>query len=303
MMTISIEANLVSSLMSERPQLSHKGNFGSALIVAGSRHYTGAALLAGEACLKSGVGLVFMGVPSCLRTALAGSLPEAIWEILPSKDGASTVAAASLIPKLLVGKTSLLLGPGIGQSEGTKAFILRLFEQIWAMNNPQIPVVLDADALNLLSSLPNWPALLPPTSVLTPHYKEMSRLTGQSVEDIMKHPVEITASYAHQWQAVVVLKGATTVIGSPNEEPRQHSEPTSSLAHGGTGDVLAGMVTGLLAQQIDPFDAATIAVYVHNLAARMAEKTIGWSGSVLPRDIIDHLGKAYASLRPLARTS
>ena len=303
MMIVSIDNHLVSSLLPDRPILSHKNNFGSALIVAGSRHYTGAALLAGEACLRSGTGLVFMGVPSCLHTVLAGILPEAIWEILPSEDGALIEQAVSEIPRLLESKTSFLLGPGIGQSLGTRAFIKRLFEQEWCNANPQIPILLDADALNLLSSLSNWPALLSPQTILTPHYKEMARLTGLSVQEIGENPIQIASTYAQQWQAVVVLKGASTVIGSPNMEVRQLSQPTSSLAHGGTGDVLAGMITGLLAQGIESFDAATIAVYIHNLAAHMAEQIIGWSGSVLPRDVIRQTGRAFASLRSEAQAT
>ena len=302
-MTISIDIHLAHSLLPDRPDLSHKGDFGSALVVAGSRHYTGAALLAGEACLRSGTGLVFMAVPACLHAAIAGSLPETIWESLPCEDGALIEAAANELPSLLPGKTSCLLGPGLGQYSGTKTFILKLFTETWHDANPQIPVVLDADALNLLSALPDWHSLLPPKSILTPHYKEMSRLTSLSVDEIAQNPLPVASTYAKNWQAVVVLKGATTVIASPGEEIRQLSRPTSSLAHGGTGDVLAGMITGLLAQGIDPFDSATIAVFVHNLAAQLAENEVGWSGSVLPRDIIRVLGRAFASVKSANQAS
>jgi len=296
-MTFSIDNHLVSDLLPERPITNHKGNFGSALLVAGSRHFTGAALLAGEACLRSGPGLVFMGIPYCLHTTLAVALPEAIWEILPSEGGALNEEAAWEIPRLLEGKTAFMLGPGIGQQSGTKAFLTTLFKQVLNSSKPLMPVLLDADALNLLAELPGWHELLPPMSVLTPHQKEMSRLTGRSVEEIREDPIQTAVAYAKQWQAVVVLKGASTVIGSPEGEVRLLSRPISSLAHGGTGDVLAGMITGLLAQGIKPFDAATIAVYVHNQVGHLAELEVGWSGSVLPRDIIRQIGKAFASLK------
>jgi NAD(P)H-hydrate epimerase len=295
-MTISIDNHLVNRLLPDRSNLSHKGDFGSALVVAGSRHYTGAALLAGEACLRSGTGLVFMAVPACLHAAIAGRIPEAIWETLPCQDGAFAETATWELPKIMEGKSSVLIGPGLGQSPGTSAFIASLFEHLWLNDKPQIPLLLDADALNLLSSRSNWPALLPSQVALTPHYKEMSRLTGLSVVEIQENPLQLASTYAQQWQAVVVLKGATTVVASPNMEPRLLSQPTSSLAHGGTGDVLAGIIAGLLAQGIQPFDAATIAVFIHNTAAHLAEQEIGWSGSVLPRDIVRHLGRAFASI-------
>lgn len=296
-MNISIDDALVKKLLPYRPSTDHKGSFGSAFLVAGSRHYTGAAILAAEACLRSGPGLVFMGIPACLHAAIAGRIPEAIWETLPCQDGAFAETAAWELPKTMEGKSSVLIGPGLGQSPGTSAFIASLFEQMWLNDKPQIPLLLDADALNLLSGVTNWHSLLPPQSVLTPHYKEMSRLTGLSVDEIQQNPLQLAFNYAQQWQAVLVLKGATTVVASPNMEPRQISQPTSSLAHGGTGDVLAGITAGLLAQGIQPFDAATIAVFIHNTAAHLAEQEIGWSGSVLPRDIIGHLGRAFASVK------
>jgi hydroxyethylthiazole kinase-like uncharacterized protein yjeF len=294
LMITTISEVLVQKLLPSRPSTDHKGNFGSALLVAGSRRYTGAALLAGQACLRSGPGLVFLGIPSCLHAALSASLPEAIWEILPSKDGALTEEAASKIPGLLQGKTAWMMGSGLGQMPATERFIATLFTQTLMQLNTRTPLLLDADALNLMARLPHWANLLPQPVILTPHHKEMSRLTGCDIEEIKENPIQIAKEYSASWHTVLVLKGSSTVIADPEGEVRLLDQPTSSLAHGGTGDVLAGIITGLLAQSIKPLDAATIGVFVHNLAARLAEREIGWPGSVLPSDLIRHLGKAYA---------
>jgi hydroxyethylthiazole kinase-like uncharacterized protein yjeF len=293
-MNITINEALVKKLLPFRPSTDHKGNFGSALLVAGSRHYTGAALLAGQACLRSGPGLVFLGIPGCLHDSLSASLPEAIWEILLSKDGALTEEAASKIPELLQGKTAWMMGSGLGQLPATESFIATLFTQTLKHLNTRIPLLLDADALNLIARLPHWADLLPQPVILTPHCKEMSRLSGRRIEEINENPIQIATEYSASWKTILVLKGSSTVIADPEGEVRVLDQPTSSLAHGGTGDVLAGMITGLLAQRIKPLDAATIGVFVHNLAAHLAEREIGWPGSVLPSDLIRHLGKAYA---------
>lgn len=297
-MTSTIDATLVKSLFPSRSALGNKGDFGSALLIAGSQHYTGAALLAGRACLRSGPGLVFMGIPSCLHMPLSAALPEAIWEILPSEDGALSEGAAEVLASLFHEKSALLIGPGLGQLSGTRLFFKKLFYQVLPQSNTSLKVLFDADALNLLAGLPGWASQLPQQVILTPHHREMSRLTNLSVEEIADAPVEIAVRSAERWQAIVVLKGAATVIAGPDREARILTQPTSALAHGGTGDVLAGMITGLLAQGISPFDAATIGVFVHNLSAGIAQKTIGWAGSVLPGDLIRQLGQAYATVSP-----
>lgn len=295
----AIDERLIKAMLPKRPVKSHKGTFGSALLIAGSRHYTGAAQLAGSACLRSGVGLVFMGIPDCIHIQLSAAIPEAIWEVLPSEGGALNQDAAKHIPNLLQGKSAWMLGSGIGRLPPTKGFILQLFQHDRQWIPPEIPLLLDADALHLISEIPDGFSKLPTNTVLTPHYKEMSQMTGLRVEEIGANPTSVAASYASRWQSVLVLKSSSTVVASPDGRIRLLERPTSSLAHGGTGDVLAGLITGLLAQGIGPFTAATLGVFVHNQAARLAEQVVGWAGSVLAGDLLTQIGRAFGSMEQL----
>jgi NAD(P)H-hydrate epimerase len=165
-------------------------------------------------------------------------------------------------------------GPGLSQTEGTQAFLLGLLEHL-RENAPDLPIVVDADALNILSKLVDWHTLLPKRVVLTPHEMEFSRLTGLSLGEIHSSRQELAISYALEWRQTLILKGPNTLVASPEGECRVLPFANSVLAHGGSGDVLAGLIVGLLAQGLAPFDAASLAVWLHARAAELALAEVG----------------------------
>ncbi len=307
--------------MPVRPDDSFKGTFGKALVIAGSRKYTGAAGLAIQAALRSGTGLVFAAIPEVIHAPLAASIPEAIWLILPEKDGAITglvskeqaglvadekAGHVSVEKAVLVaeekaglfptgGKDAVLVGPGLDQTEGTRVFLLGLLDHL-RNSSPYLPLVVDAEALNILSLQPDWHTLLPNRVVLTPHEMEFSRLTGLSLSEVHGNRFELSVTYAQNWQQTLILKGPNTLVVSPEGECRVLPFANSVLAHGGSGDVLAGLIVGLLAQGLSPFDAATLAVWLHARAAELALATVGHPAATLPSDILQLLGKAMSSL-------
>jgi len=307
---IPITSELARSLMPLRPDDSFKGTFGKALVVAGSRKYTGAAGLAIQAALRSGAGLVFAAIPESIHAPLSAHISEAIWLLLPEKDGAITAEEktgilskekagdlseekAGLFPT--EGKDAVLVGPGLSQTEGTQAFLLGLLEHL-RENVPDLPIVVDADALNILSRQVDWHTLLPKRVVLTPHEMEFSRLTGLSLGEIHSSRQELAISYALEWQQTLILKGPNSLVASPDGECRVLPFANSVLAHGGSGDVLAGLIGGLLAQGLPPFDAASLTVWLHARAAELALAEVGHPAATLPSDILRHIGKAMSSL-------
>ena len=296
LMITTIDEALVRGLLPERPENGHKGCFGSALISAGSQHYTGAALLAGGACLRSGVGLTYMAIPEAIYPALAGQVPEAIWELQPSCEGSFAAAAAENLEGLLRKKDAWLIGPGLGLSEATRDFFEALFKRVLPGLEQVPPTIIDADGLRLLSGMTDWPGLLPRHAVLTPHPGEMAALSGLTVEAIQAERGEIARRYAQAWGVTLVLKGAFTVVASPDGELRVLPYASSALAHGGSGDVLAGLICGLLAQGMEAFAAATLGVWLHAKASQFALRRIGHAAAVLPVDLVMEFGKAMRSL-------
>ena len=309
-----ITDELSGSLLPKRPEDSHKGVFGKALVIAGSRKYTGAAGLAIQAALRSGVGLVYAAIPETIHAPLAVSISEAIWLLLPEKDGAITLEEhstgmeqekagfvseekvglvteekAGLFPT--EGNDAILMGPGLGQAGGTQAFLLTVLAHL-RENAPDLPLVLDADALNILSLQPDWPNLLPNKVILTPHEIEFSRLTGLSAGEIHANRLQHTVTYAQKWHQTLILKGPNTLVVSPEGDCRILPFAHSVLAHGGTGDVLAGLIVGLLAQGLEPFDAAALAVWLHARSAELALEAVGHPAATLPSDILRYVGRA-----------
>lgn len=294
-MIYKISLNLVASLMPKRPTDAHKGSFGRLVVIAGSRQYTGAAKLAIQAALRSGVGLVYGAIPEPIYPPLAASVAEAIWLVLPSSEGAISANAVRQLPELLDKKTAVLIGPGLGQTEGTCIFLFALLEQL-KRDHPELPLLLDADALNLLSATENWHELLPKNCLLTPHEVEFSRLTGLETEVIKADRAGVAEKFARAWKQTLILKGANTLVASPQGQLRELPFANSVLAHGGSGDVLAGLTAGLLAQGLTPFDAATLAVWLHARAAELALAKLGHPASTLPSDLIAQLGWAMVAL-------
>ena len=285
---ILITPALVKSLLPGRSDLGSKSSFGSALVIAGSRHYTGAAFLAAAAALRGGTGLVYLATPSSLHPALAGALPEAIWELLPEDaQGYLASQAAQLIPDLLKRRTAVLIGPGLGQAPGSRAVLQALLAA-----QPDIPTVIDADALRLLAQAPNWAKLLPPACVLTPHAGEMAALTQLSIAEVESQRIGLAQQFARTNQVTLVLKGPYTLIATAQGNVYQSEYASSALAHGGSGDVLAGLLTALLAQGASLASSAIAAVWLHAQAAQLALQRRGWEGAVLPSDLLEEIGPA-----------
>lgn len=294
-MTYKISSDSVTKLLPVRPADAHKGSFGRLVVIAGSRQYTGAAKLAIQAALRSGVGLVYGAIPEPIYLPLAASVSEAIWLVLPGSEGAISANAVRQIPELLDKKTAILIGPGLSQTEGTRIFLFALLERL-RRDHPELPLVLDADALNLLSATENWHELLPKNCLLTPHEVEFSRLTGIATEAIKADRAGMAERFARAWKQTLILKGANTLVASPDGQLRELPFANSVLAHGGSGDVLAGLTVGLLAQGLTAFDAATLAVWLHARAAELALAKLAHPAATLPSDLITHLGLAMKDI-------
>ncbi|MBI5965523.1 MAG: NAD(P)H-hydrate dehydratase [Chloroflexi bacterium] len=307
---------LVAGLLPERALDSHKGTIGTALIAAGSINYTGAALLAGLAAYRSGAGLVTMAVPSPLHVVLAGQLPEATWILLPHEMGNIAGNAAEALTRSLESASALLVGPGFGLEAKTKEFLEGLLagksnarkqtshigfvhgerNRIQETSNELPPMIVDADALKLLAKITDWHMKLPPLSVLTPHPGEMSVLTGLPKDEIQQDREAIAAKYAKEWGHVVVLKGAFTVIASPNGQMTVIPVASPALARAGTGDVLAGLIVGLRAQGLDAYDAAVAGAYIHAEAGLIAAEDLGTTASVMASDILNSVMDVMSEL-------
>lgn len=267
-----------------RPLNAHKGTFGHALIVAGSRPYVGAAVLAAGAAARAGAGLVTLAAPQSVYLRAAALRPEIIHLPLP-EDAAGRVqpAAAAVIRAALPRYSSMAVGSGLGQSAGVTEFIHRL---LLTPPCPPLPTVVDADGLNCLAQIADWPQRRGTPLVLTPHPGEMATLTGLTTAAIQQDRIAIARRYAAEWGAVVVLKGAYTAIAEPGRQPpagmvRLSPFANPALATGGTGDVLTGIIAGLLAQGLDGFAAASGGVYRHGAAAAKLP-----SGGLLAGDLL-----------------
>lgn len=291
--------DLVSALLPKRSLTSHKGTFGTAFVVAGSVSYTGAALLAGKSAYRIGAGLVTTAVPEILHSALAGHLPEATWVLLPHENGfisesdslSPQSSAANIVLNNLSKATSILIGCGLGNKETTKKFVQKLLPSI------KIPIVIDADGLRHLSSpLPFLGEGVGVRVILTPHIGEMSFLTDLSKEEIQSNREEVAKKYAKEWNCILVLKGAFTIIASPDERMTIIPIATPALARAGTGDVLAGLITGLLAQGLNPYDAAVAGAYIHGKAGLLATEKLGTTASVLASDVINVVPQVISRL-------
>jgi len=276
-----VDPFIIQSIFRPRKDFAHKGTYGHALLIAGSYGKIGAALLASRACLRSGAGLLTTHVPVCGYTVLQTALPEAM--VLTDKDEQINTAFAGE----LSGYSVVGIGPGIGQDERTKELLKDVLRRY------QKPVVLDADALNMLAADPSLFSFLSPYSILTPHPKEFERLFGSSANDFER--LELACEQAKQHQCVIILKGHYTFIAMPGGKGYFNSTGNAGMAKGGSGDVLTGILMALLSQGYSPGEAAILGVYLHGLAGDLAAETFS-KESMLPSDLTDHLGKAYQVL-------
>jgi NAD(P)H-hydrate epimerase len=288
--TEAADYDLVAGLLPERKLDSHKGTFGTALIAAGSLNYTGAALLAATAAYRVGTGLVTLAVPEPLHAALAGQLPEATWVLLPHQAGFISEKASEVLLNHVHRATAFLLGPGIGSEISTRKFVETIIAAV------KLPTVIDADGLRHLAQISDWHKKIFPLAVLTPHIGEMSALTGLSTEKIQSNKNEVALKYAREWGHVVVLKGAFTVVASPDGQMTIISVASPALARAGTGDVLAGLIVGLRAQGLDAYSAAVAGAFIHAEAGLIAAEDLGTTSSVLASDVLNSIPDVMSEL-------
>ncbi|TMB99781.1 MAG: NAD(P)H-hydrate dehydratase [Chloroflexi bacterium] len=283
-------------MLPERPPGAHKGTFGSALVVAGSPQYTGAAYLACMGALRSGAGIVTLACARAIYPILASKLTETTFEPLDDTDGFLTAREASAVRRALSERVykALLIGPGMGQGGYPQAFLSGLLPHL--SYGDLKALVIDADGLNNLSRIEGWPRLLGVPAVLTPHTGEMSRLSGIERTEIQDDRLAVARRFAGEWGVSLVLKGANTIVAAADGRARISPFANPALATGGTGDVLAGVITGLIAQGTEPFDAASLGVYLHGLAAEHLRAEVGAAGAVAG-DLLPLLPKVMKELR------
>ncbi|MBK7310142.1 MAG: NAD(P)H-hydrate dehydratase [Sphingobacteriaceae bacterium] len=275
-----IGKNEIKQLITKRQKFTHKGNFGHALIIAGNQTMRGAVSISAKACLRSGAGLLTVHSVSKAIDALMCNLPEAMCSI---------DANSEFICELpdLKNYNAIAIGPGIGTEQETADVLKKL------LNYTSCSLVIDADALNILSENKTWLSFLPPETILTPHPKEFDRLTEKHDSDIERYAT--AKHFALKHKVIVVLKGAYTSICMPDGSSYFNSSGNSGLAKGGSGDALTGIITGLLARGYTAPKAVLIGVYVHGYAADLATKKLS-KESLLASDVIDKLGKAFLKL-------
>ncbi len=308
-------AEQIRAWLPVRPRAAHKGTFGRALIVAGSVNYVGAAALAGAGAKRVGTGLVTMALPMPIQPAVAANLTEATYLLLPHDMGVIASGAVKVLREKLEEYSALLLGPGLTQEKETVAFVHAFlglernerkghigFVSSAAAEEPELPdlppLVVDADGLNALAAAKRWWAALPPGTILTPHPGEMARLMGGDMtsKEIQEDREGVATRMATEWNAVVVLKGAFTVVAAPGGRVMIMPFANPALASAGSGDVLAGAIVGLRAQGMDAFEAAVAGAFLHGLAGELARAELGDMG-VVAGDLPARLTQALQRIR------
>ncbi|MBQ3823948.1 MAG: NAD(P)H-hydrate dehydratase [Clostridia bacterium] len=280
-----------AALLPKRSDTGNKGDFGTLLSVCGSKRMTGAAFFAASAALRTGIGKLMLAAPESALNILQTSLHEPVFAALPEKDGFLSSEAGEEILRLSENKSALLIGCGLGNTEGVKSSVLTV------LKNAKAPVVADADALNVIR-FEKAPFKKGGGYIITPHPLEFSRLTGMTPEEINADRLNIAASYSREEGVITVLKGAYTVVTAPDGKAAVAPFATSALSKGGSGDVLAGLIAGFAASGMELFDAARLGVFVHGEAALLLEKKMP-ARSVLPSDLLNAVPDAVKYLEEL----
>lgn len=279
-----IDRQLAHGIVRKRTPFAHKGNFGHAALVAGSYGMMGAAVLAARGCLRSGVGKLTMHIPACGYTILQQSVPEAMCHV---ESGDAAIESLSL-PE---GYAAIGIGPGWGRHHQYIALLRATMPLI------KKPVVIDADGLNILAADPSLLALLPAAgAVITPHPGEWSRLAPGAANDFDR--LDQLAAKAREWQVHIILKGQHSWVIAPTGHKWVNTTGNAGMATGGTGDVLTGLLTGLLAQGYSPAEAACLGVYLHGRAGDLAAAALSQE-ALLASDLPDYFGKAFKELHEL----
>ncbi|HOH99138.1 MAG TPA: NAD(P)H-hydrate dehydratase [Bacteroidales bacterium] len=277
-----LEADAMSELAKPRSRFSHKGNFGHALLIAGNQGKMGAAVLCAEACLRSGAGLVTVSVPEDCWQILQPAVPEAMVSIRP---GSYQFVDLKVMPNF----HAIAVGPGLGTAE-TTATALKLLIQ-----STTRPLILDADALNILAENKTWLGFLPAHSILTPHPKEFERLAGSTADSWER--LELQRDFSIKNNVFVILKGAHTCITTPAGDAYFNGTGNPGMATAGCGDALTGVLAGLIAQGYTPLESALLGTWVHGLAGDLALEDTSYEG-LITRDLIQKLGEAFRLTSP-----
>ncbi len=310
-----IDAEIVRNMLPKRPEISHKGTFGKVMVIGGCVNYPGAPVLAGKGAYAVGTGLVQAAITGSIFGCSSASL-EMTWLILEDAGGIISENAVQTVFAHLENLNAIVLGPGIGREVTTGRFVRNLIlgitgEQMAKAGFPGLdkeltspraeqklpPLVIDADGLFHLSSFKDWHKKIKAGLVLTPHPGEMAILTGLSVEEIQKDRAEVARKFACEWRQTVVLKGALTVVADTAGRVAMIPVTCSGLAKAGSGDVLAGMIGGLLAQGLDPWQAAVTGAWLHAEAGVAATEAIGCAEAVLAGDVINAVPQVYRQLK------
>jgi NAD(P)H-hydrate epimerase len=273
-----VNKDVIHSIHKPRNRFAHKGNFGHGLLVAGSYGKIGAAVLSAKACMRSGIGLLTCHIPKCGYGIMQTSIPEAM-VMTDFNSSFSTKIEDDLTKYEAIG-----IGPGIGTASETKMLLREIFDTY------RHPVVLDADALNIMATQKDLLKMIPAGSILTPHPKEFERLFGESANDFDR--IQLALQKAKEINVVIVLKGHHTFIATPDKKGFFNSTGNAGMATGGSGDVLTGILTGLLAQGYSSVETSILGVYLHGSAGDIAAEKLSMEAMVAG-DIIENLGKAF----------
>jgi NAD(P)H-hydrate epimerase len=285
---MSSEPRIVTEIprLQSRPADANKGQFGRALIVAGSRGMSGAAILCGTGALRGGSGLVTVATPAAIQPVVAAGNPCYMTIALPDDaDGRLAPAASAELTALAGASSAAAVGPGLGRSPALAELLLAVLSQT------TVPLVLDADALNALSGRTADLRLHHGPVVITPHPGEFARLVGCDVAAVQADRQRLAARFATAQEAIVVLKGQGTII-TDGQRLAVNATGNPGMATGGTGDVLAGLLVALLGQGLEPFAAARLAVHLHGLAGDLACAELGET-SLIATDLLEHLPRAF----------
>jgi len=289
-MLVEITKALAAEKLPERPQGGHKGTFGHVLIIGGAVGYTGAVQLAGLGAARSGTGLVTLGIPESLLSIVAGRMLECMTFPLPESPARSlSLQGLDAALEFAAARDAVVLGPGCARHPDTREFVLNFIRRC------PVPLVVDADGLNNLST---DVAVLTQTEspvVLTPHPGEMARLAGKLPLEVQADRAGTAAGFAAKYGCTVVLKGAGTLIATPGLDMHVNTTGNHGMGTGGTGDVLSGVIGGLIAQGLDCADAAILGVYAHGLAGDTAAKRYGCRG-MIAGDLVEALPEAWLLL-------
>ena len=283
----------IGSLVRTRRRTAHKGDFGHLLVLAGARGKSGAALLCGGAALRTGTGLVTLGGPTSLNAVFSSVLLEAMTAPLPELADGSLCLDEDAISAAMKGKSAIAFGPGIGVSADTIALTR------WLLSQSKVPLIIDADGLNCGATDVGMIRGARVPVILTPHPGEMARLLNTTNAEIQSNRLEVARAFAAEHGCYLILKGANSIIAAPDGRAWINSSGNPGMASGGMGDVLTGVIGGLLAQGHSPENACRLGVFLHGYAGDMAAEEKGETG-ILAHDLIERLPNGLRALRQAA---